>query len=103
MRGSFTEAIDVIPAGRRTTGRLRRAVGAAVGVAARSVKGAGTSRRPRRRASASDQDDQQPVQQDQWSRPAARQAVHDKVAESGGPTITLLRSSSLTWPDMEAM
>jgi hypothetical protein len=28
----LTEAIDEIPAGRRTTGRLRRAMGAAVGV-----------------------------------------------------------------------
>ena len=34
---SFTEAIDEVPAGRRTTGRLRRAIGAAVGDAARSV------------------------------------------------------------------
>lgn len=37
VRLSFTEAIDEVPAGRRTTGRLRRAIGAAVGDAARSV------------------------------------------------------------------
>jgi transposase len=37
VRGSFTEAIDEIPAGRRTTGRLRRGIGAAVGDACRSV------------------------------------------------------------------
>ena len=36
-RGSFTEAIDEVPAGRRTTGRLRRAIAGAVGDAARSV------------------------------------------------------------------
>jgi len=36
-RGSFTEAIGEIPPGRRTTGRLRRAIGAAVGDACRSV------------------------------------------------------------------
>lgn len=36
-RASFTEAIDEVPAGRRTTGRLRRAIGAAVGDACRSV------------------------------------------------------------------
>lgn len=36
-RGSFTEAIEEVPAGRRTTGRLRRAIGAAVGDACRSV------------------------------------------------------------------
>jgi transposase len=36
-RGSFTEAIDEVPAGWRTTGRLRRALGAAVGDACRSV------------------------------------------------------------------
>lgn len=36
-RKSFTEAIAEVPAGRRTTGRLRRAIGAAVGDAARSV------------------------------------------------------------------
>ena len=36
-RGSFTEAIGEIPAGRRTTGRLRRSIAAAVGDAARSV------------------------------------------------------------------
>jgi transposase len=37
LRGSFTEAIDEVPAGTRTTGRLRRAIGAAVGDACRSV------------------------------------------------------------------
>jgi transposase len=37
VRGSFTEAIDEVPAGARTTGRLRRAIGAAVGDACRSV------------------------------------------------------------------
>ena len=36
-RGSFTEAIQEIPAGRRSTGRLRKAIGRAVGDAARSV------------------------------------------------------------------
>lgn len=36
-RGSFTEQIPEVPAGARTTGRLRRAMGAAVGDAARSV------------------------------------------------------------------
>ncbi len=36
-RSSFTESIVEVPAGRRTTGRLRRAVGAAVGDACRSV------------------------------------------------------------------
>ena len=36
-RGSFTEAIPEIPAGRRSTGRLRMAIGRAVGDAARSV------------------------------------------------------------------
>lgn len=36
-RGSFTESISEVPAGRRTTGRLRRAIGSAVGDAARSV------------------------------------------------------------------
>jgi transposase len=36
-RGSFTEAISEVPAGRRTTGRLRRAIGAAVADACRSV------------------------------------------------------------------
>jgi len=36
-RGSFTEAIGEIPAGRRSTGRLRAAIGRAVGDAARSV------------------------------------------------------------------
>jgi transposase len=36
-RLSFTEAIVEVPAGRRTTGRLRREMGAAVGDAARSV------------------------------------------------------------------
>ena len=37
VRSSFTESITEVPAGRRTTGRLRRAIGAAVGDAARSV------------------------------------------------------------------
>lgn len=37
VRTSFTESIEEVPAGRRTTGRLRRAMGAAVGDAARSV------------------------------------------------------------------
>jgi len=36
-RGSFTEQIAEVPAGRRTTGRLRRAIASAVGDAARSV------------------------------------------------------------------
>ena len=36
-RKSFTEAIAEVPSGRRTTGRLRRAIGAAVGDACRSV------------------------------------------------------------------
>ncbi len=36
-RGSFTESIEELPAGARTTGRLRRAVAAAVADAARSV------------------------------------------------------------------
>jgi transposase len=36
-RGSFTEAIEEIPAGARTTGRLRRAIASAVGDACRSV------------------------------------------------------------------
>jgi transposase len=36
-RGSFTEAIDDVPARARTTGRLRRAIAAAVGDACRSV------------------------------------------------------------------
>ena len=36
-RGSFTEVIEEVPAGRRTTGRLRRAIAAAVGDACRSV------------------------------------------------------------------
>ena len=36
-RGSFTEAIGEVPAGMRTTGRLRRAMGVAVGEACRSV------------------------------------------------------------------
>jgi transposase len=36
-RGSFTEAIEELPPGWRTTGRLRRAIGAAVGDACRSV------------------------------------------------------------------
>src|SRR4051794_23172883 len=37
VRGSFTEAIEEVPAGRRTTGRLRRAIAAAIGDACRSV------------------------------------------------------------------
>ena len=37
VRLSFTESIDEIPTGRRTTGRLRRAIGAAVDDACRSV------------------------------------------------------------------
>jgi transposase len=37
VRLSFTEAIDQVPAGWRTTGRLRTAMGAAIGDAARSV------------------------------------------------------------------
>jgi transposase len=36
-RGSFTEQVAEVPAGRRTTGRLRRSIAAAVGDAARSV------------------------------------------------------------------
>jgi transposase len=36
-RGSFTEAIEEVRAGRRTTGRLRRSIGSAVGDACRSV------------------------------------------------------------------
>jgi transposase len=36
-RGSFTEAIGEVPAGMRTTGRLRRAMAVAVGDACRSV------------------------------------------------------------------
>ncbi len=36
-RLSFTEAIDEVPSGRRTTGRLRRAMACAVGDACRSV------------------------------------------------------------------
>ena len=36
-RLSFTEAIGEVPAGRRATGRLRRAIGSAVGDACRSV------------------------------------------------------------------
>jgi transposase len=36
-RLSFTESIEQVPAGRRTTGRLRTAMGAAIGDAARSV------------------------------------------------------------------
>ncbi len=43
VRGSFTEAIDEVPSGRRTTGRLRRAIGAAVGDACRSVAEVSTS------------------------------------------------------------
>jgi transposase len=37
LRLSFTESIEEVPAGRRTTGRLRRAMAAAVGDACRSV------------------------------------------------------------------
>jgi len=37
VKGSFTEAIAEVPARRRTTGRLRRSIGAAVGDACRSV------------------------------------------------------------------
>lgn len=36
-RGSFTEQIAEVPAGQRTTGRLRRAIASAIGDAARSV------------------------------------------------------------------
>lgn len=36
-KSSFTEAIDEVPSGARTTGRLRRAIAAAVGDACRSV------------------------------------------------------------------
>ena len=36
-RGSFTEAINEVPARARTTGRLRMQIGAAIGEAARSV------------------------------------------------------------------
>ena len=42
-RGSFTEAIAEIPAGARTTGRLRRAIASAVGDACRSVAEAAAS------------------------------------------------------------
>lgn len=42
-RGSFTEAIEEVPAGARTTGRLRRAVASAVGDACRSVAEAAAS------------------------------------------------------------
>jgi transposase len=35
--GSFTEQVAEVPAGRRTTGRLRRAIATAIGEAARSV------------------------------------------------------------------
>jgi transposase len=42
-RGSFTEVIEEIPAGARTTGRLRRAIGAAIGDACRSVAEVGAS------------------------------------------------------------
>ncbi len=37
QRGSFTEAIEQVPARSRTTGRLRTQIGAAIGDAARSV------------------------------------------------------------------
>jgi transposase len=37
VRGTFTEQIGEVPAGRRSTGRLRRAIAAAIGDAARSV------------------------------------------------------------------
>jgi len=37
VRGSFTEAIEQVPARARTTGRLRTQIGAAIGDAARSV------------------------------------------------------------------
>jgi len=40
---SFTEAVDEVPAGRRTTGRLRRAIACAVGDACRSVAEAADS------------------------------------------------------------
>jgi len=36
-RGSFTEAVDELPSGSRTTGRLRRAMATAIGDACRSV------------------------------------------------------------------
>ena len=42
-RGSFTDTISEVPAGMRTTGRLRRAIGAAVGDACRSVSEAGAA------------------------------------------------------------
>lgn len=42
-RTSFTEAIDEVPARRRTTGRLRRAIATAVGDACRSVAEAASS------------------------------------------------------------
>ncbi|HVR00355.1 MAG TPA: transposase family protein [Mycobacterium sp.] len=52
-RGSFTEVIEEVPAGWRTTGRLRRAIAAAVGDACRSVAEAagwwGCPGRPRTR------------------------------------------------------
>jgi len=40
---SFTEAVDEVPAGRRTTGRLRRAIACAVGDSCRSVAEAADS------------------------------------------------------------
>jgi transposase len=42
-RGSFTEAIEQVPARARTTGRLRTEIGAAIGDAARSVAEVATS------------------------------------------------------------
>lgn len=43
LRGSFTEQVEEIPARARTTGRLRRAIAAAVGDACRSVAEAAES------------------------------------------------------------
>lgn len=43
VRLSFTEAIEQVPAGWRTTGRLRTAMGAAIGDAARSVSEVATA------------------------------------------------------------
>ena len=42
-RGSFTDCIAEVPAGMRTTGRLRRAIGAAVADDCRSVSEAGSA------------------------------------------------------------
>ncbi|WP_418328369.1 helix-turn-helix domain-containing protein [Rhodococcus oxybenzonivorans] len=42
-RGSFTEAIEQIPARARTTGRLRTQIGTAIGDAARSVSEVATA------------------------------------------------------------